>query len=555
MNTLVALGTAAAFLYSAAVTVAPEFFAARGIGHDVYFEAAIFIIGFVIAGRALEERAKKQTTSALRQLMGLQAPMARVVRDGSEADVSVRSIQPGEIIIVRPGEKLPVDGEVLDGRSYVDESMLTGEPEPVEKLVGSAVVGGTLNTTGSFRYRATTLGEASVLARIVALMRQAQTSRAPIERVADRISGIFVPTVMAIAALTMAGWVVTGHTWVEATVAAVAVLIIACPCAMGLAVPTAVMVAAGRAAETGLLVKGGEALEKLHRVDVIVFDKTGTVTEGRPRVTAAEMSDETLRWAAALEQRSEHPLARAVVDYADSRGLTRADVRDFAATPGRGVSGQVDGHVVKVGNAAFVGAEGDGLLVTVDGVMTGSLTVSDPIRLTSRAAVEELGQLGITVVLLSGDHRKNAQRVADAVGIDRVIAEVLPEGKVAEIERLQNEGRRVAMVGDGMNDGPALAQADVGIAMGSGNGIAIEASDITLLRADLQAVAQAIRLSRATWKIIRQNLFWALAYNVIAIPAAALGWLNPIIASAAMAASSISVVANSLRLKRARLAR
>ena len=384
-------------------------------------------------------------------------------------------------------------------------------------------------------------------------MRQAQTSRAPIERVADRISGIFVPTVMGIAAVTMAGWVLTGHTWVEAAVAAVAVLIIACPCAMGLAVPTAVMVAAGRAAEVGLLVKGGEALEKLHQVDVVVFDKTGTITEGHPRVTEATIPDEALGWAAALERRSEHPLARAVVGYAESRGLDGADVLEVEATAGRGVSGLVGGHRVKAGNAAFVGGDGDGLLVSVDGAVVGWLTVSDPIRPTSRTAVEELGQLGIQVVLLSGDRKKNAQLVADTVGIERVIAEVLPDGKVAEIRRLQGEGRKVAMVGDGMNDGPALAQADVGIAMGSGTGVAIEASDITLLRADLLAVAQAIRLSRATWRIIRQNLFWALAYNVIAIPAAALGLLNPIIASAAMAASSVSVVGNSLRLKRARL--
>lgn len=550
MNTLVALGTGAAFLYSAAATIAPGSFASRGIGHDVYYEAAIFIVGFVIAGRALEERAKAHTTGALRQLMNLQVSTARVWRDGVEAEIAVKAVLPGDIVIVRPGEKLPVDGEVVDGESYVDESMLTGEPEPVAKREGLPVTGGTLNTTGSFRYRATTLGETSVLARIVKLMRQAQVSRAPIERVADRISGVFVPCVIAIAALTLAGWVLTGHAWIEAAVAAVAVLIIACPCAMGLAVPTAVMVASGRAAEMGLLIKGGEALEKLHRVDTVVLDKTGTITEGKPRVTEAKLGDAALRWAAAVERRSEHPLGRAVVEYAESRGLNDAPVLEFRAIPGRGVSGLVEGHRVRAGNAEFVGGSRDGLQVSVDGIAVGSLTIEDAVRPTSRAAVDELRALGINTVMLSGDRESNARKVADSVGIARVVARALPDTKVAEVRRLQEEGHRVAMVGDGINDGPVLAQADVGIAMGSGTGVAIDAAEVTLLRPDLRAVAQAIRLSRASWRIMRQNLFWALAYNVVAIPAAALGWLSPVIASAAMAASSVSVVANSLRLKK-----
>ena len=553
MNTLVALGTGAAFLYSAAVTVAPGFFTARGIAHDVYFEAAIFILAFVITGRALEERAKRHTTSALRQLMGLQVTTARVLRGGVELDAAVSSVQRGEVVLARPGERLPVDGEVIEGESYVDESMLTGEPEPVRKVAGSAIAGGTVNATGSFRYRATTLGEASVLARIVALMRQAQTSRAPIERVADRISGIFVPVVMGISALTLLIWVATGHQWVESTVAAVAVLIIACPCAMGLAVPTAVMVAAGRAAEAGLLVKGGATLEKLHQVDVVVFDKTGTITEGRPRVTEARIDDEELRLAAAVERRSEHPLGRAVVEYAKARGLAAEEVQEFQAVPGHGVSGRVEGRLVKVGNAAFAGGGGGGLQVSIDGVASGSIVVSDAVRASSAAAVEELARLSVKVILLGGDRVENAERVAAAVGITQVIAEVLPAGKVEQIRALQQSGKVVAMVGDGLNDGPALAQADVGMAMGSGTGVAMEAADITLLRSDLRAVAQSIRLSRATWRVIRQNLFWALAYNVIAIPAAALGWLHPVIASAAMAASSLSVVGNSLRLKRVRL--
>jgi Cu+-exporting ATPase len=544
MNTLVALGTGAAFLYSAAVTMAPAFFAAQGIGHEVYYEAAIFIIAFVVTGRAIEERAKLQTTSALRKLMDLQAPTARVLRDGVESEIPVLNVVRGDVIVARPGEKLPVDGEVIDGESYVDESMLTGEPEPVMKAVGAQIAGGTLNTTGSFRYRATTLGEASVLARIVALMRQAQVSRAPVERVADRISGIFVPVVMAIAAVTLAGWLVTGHSWLEAAVAAVAVLIIACPCAMGLAVPTAVMVASGRAAEAGLLVKGGEALEKLHRVDVVVLDKTGTVTEGRPRVVTAEIGDDALRWAAAVERRSEHPIARAVVEYADSRGLGGGEVTEFQASPGRGVSGLVEGHRINVGA---------GIAVTVDGEPAGTLTIDDPVRATSRDAIADLRGLGIDTVLLTGDRAENAHRVAESIGIARVVAEALPNAKVAEVRRLQDEGHRVAMVGDGINDAPVLAQADVGIAMGTGTGVAIDAAEVTLLRADLRTVAQAIRLSRASWRVIRQNLFWALAYNVIAIPAAALGWLSPVIASAAMAASSLSVVGNSLRLRRVKL--
>lgn len=552
MNTLVALGTGAAFVYSAAVTIAPAFFAVRGIGHDVYYEAAIFIVGFVIAGRALEERAKAHTTSALRQLMNMQVPTARVSREGVESEIAVKAVHLGDVVIVRPGEKLPVDGEVIEGESYVDESMLTGEPEPVVKRAGSLVTGGTLNTTGSFRYRATTLGEASVLARIVKLMRQAQVSRAPIERLADRISGVFVPGVIAIAALTLTGWLLTGHTWIEASVAAVAVLIIACPCAMGLAVPTAVMVASGRAAEMGLLIKGGEALEKLHRVDIVVLDKTGTITEGRPRVTVAKIGESALRWAAAIERRSEHPLGKAVVEYAETRGLNDAPVLEFRAIPGRGVSGLVEGHRVRAGNAAFVGGMNNdaGLQISVDGIAVGSLTIEDAVRPTSRSAVDELRTLTVDVVMLSGDRESNARKVADAVGISRVVAGALPDAKVAEVRRLQSEGHHVAMVGDGINDGPVLAQANVGIAMGSGAGVAIDAAEVTLLRPDLRAVAQAIRLSRASWRIMRQNLFWALAYNVIAIPAAALGWLSPVIASAAMAASSVSVVVNSLRLKK-----
>jgi len=558
MNTLIAIGTGAAFVYSAAVTIGPGFFLGRGIALDVYYEAAILIVAFVVTGRALEARAKRQTTGALRKLIGLQSPTARVSRDGVESEIPVARVRAGDVIVVRPGEKLPVDGVVVDGASFVDESMLTGEPAPVEKLAGSTVAGGTLNTSGSFRYRATTLGEASVLARIVALMRDAQASRTPMERLADRISRVFTPTVIGLAALTFAGWMAAGRGVTHAAVAAVAVLIIACPCAMGLAVPTAVMVATGRGAAMGLLIKGGEALEKLRRVDTMVLDKTGTVTEGKPRVTLADIGDDDLRLAASAESRSEHPLGKAVVDFAASRGLRLTEAQDFQATAGLGIRACVKGYDVVAGSAAFlrqrgVEVSGEGIFVAIDGRFAGSLLVSDPIRTTTKAAVEEFARLGLDVVLLTGDRRDTAEAVAHQAGIGRVIAEVLPDGKAAEIRRLQSEGRTVAMVGDGINDAPALAQADVGLAMGSGTDVAMEAGDVTLLRSDLRAVAQAISLSRAAWRVMKQNLFWALGYNVIAIPAAALGFLSPVIASAAMAASSVSVVANSLRLKRVRI--
>ncbi len=570
MDTLIALGSGTAVLYSAAVTFAPGFFRARGIAPHTYYEAATLIIAFVVAGKALEARAKHHTTGALRALIGLQSSTARVSRDGAVSELPIGQVRPGDLIVVRPGEKLPVDGLVEDGSSFVNESMLTGEPAPVEKLAGSSVTGGTLNTNGSFRYRATTLGAASVLARIVTLMRDAQASRAPIERLADHISRVFVPTVCALAALTLAGWLIAGHGIIQAAVAAVAVLIIACPCAMGLAVPTAVMVATGRGAGMGLLIKGGEAFEKLRRVDTIVLDKTGTVTEGKPRVVEARLlgdalrpddalrSDDALRLAAAAELRSEHPLAQAIVDFARSRGLSLPNAENFQAAAGLGIQARVESRDVLVGNPAYllkhgIPASADGILVAIDGVFAGSILVADPIRATTKAAVEQLVRLGLHVVLLTGDRLDPAQAIASQAGIRQVVAEVLPDGKAAEIRRLQSEGRTVAMVGDGINDAPALAQADVGFAMGSGSDVALEAGAVTLLRNDLRAVADAIALSRAAWKIMRQNLFWALGYNVIAIPAAAFGLLNPVLASAAMAASSVSVVANSLRLKRIRL--
>jgi Cu+-exporting ATPase len=553
MNTLIALGTGAAFLCSVSVTLAPRFFESRGLSTDVYYEAAILILAFVVSGRALEARAKRHTTSALRKLIGLQPATARVIRDGAEADVPVSGVRRGDLIVVRPGEKLPVDGEVADGSSYVDESMLTGEAAPVAKHPGDAVIGGTVNTTGGFRYRATSLGEQSTLARIVALMRQAQASRAPIERLADRISAIFVPSVVALAILTFAVWMLAGGGVTKAAVASVAVLIIACPCAMGLAVPTAVMVATGRGAGMGLLIKGGETLEKLRRVDSVVLDKTGTLTEGRPRVTGVQIDDAALRLAAAAEKRSEHPVAHTIVEYAQGRGLTIPDASGFLAIAGRGIEATVENHRVRVGNAPFFGCEGDGVLVEIDGNIRGTMEVSDPVRAGAKPAVQRLRDLGLGLVLVTGDQPAPAQAAAKEAGISRVVAGVMPADKVAEVRKLQDAGHVVAMAGDGINDAPALAQADVGFAMGSGTDIAIEAGDVTLLRADLSGIPQAISLSRAAWRIMRQNLFWALAYNVVAIPAAALGFLNPVIASAAMAMSSVSVVFNSLRLKRTRI--
>ena len=541
MNTLVALGTIAAFSYSVAATIAPR------VTHlnDVYYESAVWILAFVMSGRALEARAKRQTTSALRELTKLQPPVARVSKNGCETDVPVSSVEHGDLIVVRPGEKIPVDGEIADGSSYVDESMITGEPSPVEKRAGDTVIGGTVNTTGSFRYRATSLGEASMLARIVNLMRQAQASRAPTERLADRISAVFVPVVVALALATFAGWMLAGAALTKAGATAISVLIIACPCAMGLAVPTAVMVATGRAAKLGLLIKGGEVLELLRRIDTVVLDKTGTITEGRPRVVAASIDDAALRLAAAAERRSEHPIAQSVLELAKARGIDAPEPSEFRAIAGRGVEALVEGHRVRVGRAG-----GDDVVVSVDEKVVGSLSVADPLRAGVENATAEFRRLGLDCVLLTGDRQETAKRIAQQAGIERIVAGVLPDGKVAEIRRLQKQGRVVAMAGDGINDAPALAQADVGFAMGSGTGIAIEAGDVTLLHPDVAGVAKAIRLSRAAARVMRENLFWALGYNVIAIPAAALGFLNPVIASAAMAMSSVTVVFNSLRLRR-----
>ena len=583
MNTLIAVGTGAAYLFSVAATLAPDFFVARGVSADTYFEAVIIIIALVLVGNALEARAKRQTATALRTLASLQPKTARIERDGTEVELPVEHVRRGDVVLVRPGERLPVDGDVVAGSSAVDESMLTGESEPVKKGGGDRVIGGTINRTGAFRYRATTLGAESVLAQIVRLMREAQGSRAPIQRLADRISGVFVPVVISIAIATFAIWYVAADTApaLRAFAAAVAVLIIACPCAMGLAVPTAVMVATGKGAELGVLIKGGEALQRAGSLDTVVLDKTGTVTEGRPAVTDVTVvgqthsEDDLLSLAGALERESEHPLADAIVSAARARGLTLGSASTFEAHPGRGVVGVVNGVAVAVGNATLMRewsidaapldadvrrlteAAKTVSYVAIDGTLAGLLAVADPIRPTSRGAVASLRRMGLDVVLLTGDNERVARAVARDTGIADVVAGVLPDGKVDEVKRLQAGGRGVAMVGDGVNDAPALAQADVGIAIGSGTDVAVEASDVTLMRGDLRGVAQAISLSRRTMRTIRQNLFWAFIYNVIGIPIAAgllypvFGiLLSPILASAAMAFSSVSVVSNSLRLRR-----
>lgn len=583
MNTLVAVGTGAAFLFSLVATLAPEIFLSRGMAPELYYEAVIMIIALILTGNALESRAKRQTSAALRKLMTLQPRTARIIRDGLEREIPVEDMRTGDTVLVRPGERIPVDGTVLAGTSPVDESMLTGESMPVDKQPGDRLIGGTMNTTGAFQYQATTLGTDSVLSRIVQLMREAQGSRAPIQKLADRVSGIFVPVVLSLAIATFMVWFVLADTApaIRALIAAVSVLIIACPCAMGLAVPTAVMVATGKGAELGLLIKGGEALQRASQVTTIVMDKTGTLTEGQPAVTeilpvpgTTHTAQEILRLVASLESSSEHPLGQAIVRHATTRKYPLSPVHAFQAMTGRGAVGMVEGYKIAVGNQALMSElkiqtgtiqedverfarEGKTpVYVAIDGTVAALVAIADPLKASSREVVDRLHRRGYQVTMLTGDHQQTAEAVARMAGITRMVAGVLPEGKVAEIRRLQKKGKVVAMVGDGMNDAPALAQADIGIAMGAGSDIAIEAGDITLMRHDLRAVGSAIELARQTMKTMKQNLFWAFIYNVVGIPVAA-GilypiWgimLSPILASAAMAFSSVSVVTNSLRLR------
>jgi Cu+-exporting ATPase len=600
MNTLIAVGTGAAWLFSAVATVAPAavttdpHVAAGHMPAPVYFETAVVIIVLVLLGRLLETRARGRTSEAIKRLMSLQPNTARVIRDGVEIDVPIRDVRPGDEVVVRPGERVPVDGEVVAGESSLDESMLTGESVPVDKGPGAQVFGATVNTTGSFRFRATRVGGATVLSQIIRMVRDAQSRRAPIARLADVIAGYFTPAVIGIALVTFLLWIVLGPEGSRLTmglVSAVAVLIIACPCAMGLATPTAILVGTGKGAELGVLIRGGDILERAGSISTVVLDKTGTLTTGKPVVTdvvvapgVALTPDALLALAAGAERGSEHPLARAVVERATADGLSVADAQTFTALPGRGVRATVDGQLVVIGNArlmddshvdtraldadvSHLGRSGRTIMLVAAGADEGRLTLAGAVALAdtprpeSASAVARLRRLGIDVVMLTGDNRPTADAIAAQIGpagtFQRVVANVLPDRKADEVKALQAEGRLVAMVGDGINDAPALAQADVGIAMGTGTDVALEAADIALMRADLNGVADAILLSRRTLRIIRQNLFWAFFYNVLGIPLAAgalypwTGWqLSPMIAAAAMSVSSLSVLTNSLRLKR-----
>jgi Cu+-exporting ATPase len=580
MDVLVALGTSAAYFYSLYLTLDWQLTANAhgGVSHgpELYFETSSILITLVILGKLLEARAKGRTTEAIRALMGLQAKTAIVVRDGREEQVPVEQVRVGDIAIVRPGERVPVDGLVLEGSSAVDESMLTGESIPVEKRAGDRVIGGTVNRNGMLRIRADRVGQDTALAQIVRAVKEAQASKAPIQRVADRISGIFVPVVAFIAAATFIVWIaaVTPGDVGEALEKAIAVLVIACPCALGLATPTSIMAGSGRAAEFGILFKGGEHLERAHRIDTVVLDKTGTITRGKPELTdCIAYMDETvfMRLVGAAEMRSEHPLAEAVVQGIRARGVEIPEPEAFEAIPGHGVRAKVEGRDIVVGTRRLMEADGvdaslatdemarleeegkTAMLAAVDGRIAGVVAAADTIRETSRGAVERLQAMGIRVIMMTGDNERTARTIAAQAGIVHVHAELLPEGKAERIRELKAEGKTVAMVGDGINDAPALAVADIGIAMGTGTDVALETADIALMRGDLAGIADAIRMSRKTMANIRQNLFWALVYNAVGIPIAAAGWLAPWVAGAAMALSSVSVVLNALRLQRVNL--
>jgi Cu+-exporting ATPase len=598
MNTLVVMGTSAAYLYSAVATLAPGLFAAGRA--DVYFDTSALIITLILLGRLLEARAKGRTNEAIKKLAGLQAKTARVVRGGEELDVPVESVEIGDIVVVRPGEKIPVDGCVVSGESAVDESMITGESIPVMKREDDEVIGATMNTSGSFRFEATKVGEDTALYQIMRMVEEAQGSKAPIQRLADRISAVFVPAVIGVAAVTFVVWLLLGPApaLTFALLNTVAVLIIACPCAMGLATPTSIMVGTGKGAESGILIRGGEALEDAHKLDTVVLDKTGTLTRGRPELTDMIIGDgirkeELLRLVASAERGSEHPLGEALVRGARHRGLPLAEADTFEAISGGGIRARVEGRKVLVGSRRFLselGVREDGLaskgeelaregktpiFVAVDGEPVGIVGIADVVRYEAREAVGRLHGMGLEVAMLTGDNRRAAEAIARELGVDCVAAEVRPEDKADEVKRLQSEGKIVGMVGDGINDAPALAQADVGIAIGTGTDVAMEAADLTLISGDVRGVARAIKLSKATVRNIKQNLFWAFAYNVALIPVAAgvlyplfsdgsvpgilspvlgeYGFLNPVLAAAAMALSSVTVLSNALRLRRTKV--